>query len=72
MVTSNPFGRSSIRRSNMALIEGDYYEVQYDEFVEGGTYRIAIYAEDALGRSASPKVLSLRIGEVVFLPFISH
>ena len=43
-------------------IGGDSYEVDYDRFNEEGTYQLTIYATDAIGNSAVPRITQVTVG----------
>jgi streptogramin lyase len=43
-------------------VGGDRYEVTYDRFNEEGTYQLTVYATDAQGNSAVPKVAEVTVG----------
>lgn len=56
----------------LARVAGEWYSGQYDGFDEAGRYRVVIYAEDASGLRAGPRVFEVQAGSTIFLPLAAR
>jgi hypothetical protein len=49
--------------------DGEFVGV-YEDFVESGTYRVLVYAEDAEGNISLPGVAEVQTGWAIYLPLV--
>ena len=51
--------------------QGDgWFAASYAGFIEKGSYRVVIYAEDGEGLEAKPVTLTVGVGPAIYLPMI--